>query len=203
MKRISIFVFSMVVMNSCFAADSARDVQQFINEQVQMEETIRAQAEPPSESYSAPQITTQDRSFIEQMKTRKQDMFKQAAKPVPQAIYFVSFSIPTTGLKRMIGEADRFHIPAYIRGMVGESMTSTIEAVRELVEETNRGGVNIDPQAFRTYGIESVPVLVVTCGENQFDLIGGNLRLQEALERIAKDGECREVAQELLAGGRS
>ncbi|MBK5145541.1 type-F conjugative transfer system pilin assembly protein TrbC [Budviciaceae bacterium BWR-B9] len=199
----SIFVFSMFAMSSSFAADSARDVQQFINEQVRMEETIRAQAEPPSVNYSAPQVTTQDRSFIEQMKTRKQDMFKPATKPVPQAIYFVSFSIPTAGLKRMIAEADRFHIPANIRGMVGENMTSTMEAVSELVAETNRGGVNIDPQAFRTYGIENVPVLVVTCGENQFDRIGGNLRLREALERIAKEGECHEVAERILQGVKS
>lgn len=58
-------------------------------------------------------------------------------------------------------------------------------------------GVQIDPQLFHTFGIQSVPALVVQC-ERGFDVIRGNLHIEDGLRRIANDGDCAPVAQALL-----
>lgn len=128
----------------------------------------------------------------------RQQQAAAGAKPVPQALYFVSFSIPQTGLKRLILDADRFGIPATLRGMVNNDMRQTANAVSQLVNEDQRGGVQIDPQAFRRYGINAVPALVVTCGET-YDRIAGNLALQQALTKVAESGECADTAKAILA----
>lgn len=128
----------------------------------------------------------------------RQQQAAAGAKPVPQALYFVSFSIPQTGLKRLILDADRFGIPATLRGMVNNDMRQTANAVLQLVNEDQRGGVQIDPQAFRRYGINAVPALVVTCGET-YDRIAGNLALQQALTKVAESGECADTAKAILA----
>ncbi|HGY1085465.1 TPA: type-F conjugative transfer system pilin assembly protein TrbC [Aeromonas salmonicida] len=128
----------------------------------------------------------------------RQQQAAAGAKPVPQALYFVSFSIPQTGLKRLILDADLFGIPATLRGMVNNDMRQTANAVLQLVNEDQRGGVQIDPQAFRRYGINAVPALVVTCGET-YDRIAGNLALQQALTKVAESGECAGTAKAILA----
>ena len=128
----------------------------------------------------------------------RQQQAAAGAKPVPQALYFVSFSIPQTGLKRLILDADRFGIPATLRGMVNNDMRQTANAVLQLVNEDQRGGVQIDPQAFRRYGINAVPALVVTC-DGRYDRIAGNLALREALTKVAESGDCADTARAILA----
>lgn len=119
-------------------------------------------------------------------------------KPVPHALYFVSFSIPEEGLKRMILDADSFGIPSTLRGMVNNDMRDTANAVLRLVNEDKRGGVQIDPKAFTTYGINAVPALVVTC-DGRYDRIAGNLALREALTKVAESGDCADTARAILA----
>ena len=48
-------------------------------------------------------------------------------------LYFVSFAIPETGLKRMLTEARRYDIPAVLRGMVRNDIKATADAVMSLV----------------------------------------------------------------------
>ncbi len=43
-------------------------------------------------------------------------------KPQQGAVYFVSFSIPEEGLKRMLGETRHYGIPATLRGMVNNDL---------------------------------------------------------------------------------
>ncbi|MGO0476906.1 hypothetical protein ACTMJH_23315, partial [Escherichia coli] len=47
--------------------------------------------------------------------------------------------------------------------------------------------------------IRSVPALVVFCSHG-YDIIRGNLRVGQALEKVAATGDCRQVAHDLLAG---
>ena len=129
---------------------------------------------------------------------RQRDQQTQQGKPTPQAFYFVSFSIPEEGLKRLILDADAFGIPATLRGMVKGEMRETANAVLRLVNEDKRGGVQIDPTSFGTYGINAVPALVVTCS-GQYDRIAGNLALREALTKIAESGDCADTAKAILA----
>jgi conjugal transfer pilus assembly protein TrbC len=142
-------------------------------------------------------LKPRDRQFIDDL-ARKQRA-AMGEKPATGALYFVSFSVPETGLKRMLREARVYHIPALLRGLVDNSMPVTVQAVRTLVEGGATDGVQIDPPSFARYGITAVPALVVRC-EHGFDVVRGNLQLKQALEKVRDGGDCRDVAQSLLAG---
>lgn len=201
MTRPLIFTLLGMLICPAYAADPAQTdlahAQQFIDGLI---------ANPPGNAHqqaanelgqqSSGQMNNTDNQWAQSL--ARQQQAAAGAKPVPQALYFVSFSIPQTGLKRLILDADRFGIPATLRGMVNNDMRQTANAVLQLVNEDQRGGVQIDPQAFRRYGINAVPALVVTCGET-YDRIAGNLALQQALTKVAESGECAGTAKAILA----
>ncbi|HCB3455272.1 TPA: type-F conjugative transfer system pilin assembly protein TrbC, partial [Escherichia coli] len=85
------------------------------------------------------------------------------------------------------------------RGMVNNDLKTTAEAVLSLVKDGATDGVQIDPTLFSQYGIRTVPALVVFCSQG-YDIIRGNLRVGQALEKVAATGDCRQVAHDLLAG---
>lgn len=136
-----------------------------------------------------------DNHFLDEL-VRKQQA-SQDGKPRQGALYFVSFSIPEEGLKRMLGETRHYGIPATLRGMVNNDLKTTAEAVLSLVKDGATDGVQIDPTLFSQYGIRSVPALVVFCSQG-YDIIRGNLRVGQALEKVAATGDCRQVARALL-----
>ena len=142
-------------------------------------------------------IQRSDNHFLDEL-VRKQQA-SQDGKPRQGALYFVSFSIPEEGLKRMLGETRHYGIPATLRGMVNNDLKTTAEAVLSLVKDGATDGVQIDPTLFSQYGIRSVPALVVFCSQG-YDIIRGNLRVGQALEKVAATGDCRQVAHDLLAG---
>lgn len=143
-------------------------------------------------------LSADDARFIGDLKQRQQEA--QQDKPTHGALYFVSFAIPETGLKRMLTEARRYDIPAVLRGMVRNDMKATADAVMSLVQDGSASGVAIDPTRYREYGITSVPSLVVYCQAGH-DVIRGNLRLKQALGKVAEQGDCRDEARALLAKG--
>lgn len=104
--------------------------------------------------------------------------------------YFVSFSIPEKQLVTLIREADRKKIPVYIRGLINNDMNRTAKAVLYLAQKYNIQGVLIDPPRFEHYGINIVPALVKKCGE-KFDVIYGNVAINQALSLIEAQGECK------------
>jgi conjugal transfer pilus assembly protein TrbC len=142
-------------------------------------------------------LKPRDRQFIDDLARKQREVMGE--KPATGALYFVSFSVPETGLKRMLHETRAYHIPALLRGLVDNSMPATVQAVRTLVEGGATDGVQIDPPSFARYGITAVPALVVRC-EQGFDVVRGNLQLKQALEKVRDGGDCRDVAQSLLAG---
>ncbi|MFT2793870.1 type-F conjugative transfer system pilin assembly protein TrbC, partial [Serratia sp. T13T92] len=137
-------------------------------------------------------------TFIDGLKQGQMDA--QSDKPAQGALYFVSFSIPETGLKRMLSEARRFGIPATLRGMVQNDMKTTADAIMALVKDGSTDGVAIDPTRYREFDITSVPSLVVFCPAGH-DVIRGNLRLKQALEKVVEKGDCRDEARRLLEEG--
>lgn len=63
--------------------------------------------------------------------------------------------------------------------------------------------MQIDPTLYSRYGIRSVPALVVRCKAG-FDVIQGNIRLKQALEKVVEKGivqtqpeNCWEVPDEI------
>ncbi|MGM1332294.1 type-F conjugative transfer system pilin assembly protein TrbC, partial [Klebsiella michiganensis] len=79
------------------------------------------------------------------------------------ALYFVSFSIPEEGLKRMLHETRQYGIPATLRGLINNDMKTTTDAVLQLVKDGVTDGIQIDPTLYSQYNIRSVPALVVRC----------------------------------------
>ncbi|EPA1042576.1 type-F conjugative transfer system pilin assembly protein TrbC [Enterobacter bugandensis] len=113
------------------------------------------------------------------------------------AIYFVSLVIPREGLLPMLKDARRFNIPPTLRGLLNNDMRQTASAMFELSKVDKDAGVQIDPTLFSQYNISVVPALVVTC-PGHFDVIRGSLPLQQALEKVAQEGECAATARRLL-----
>lgn len=122
------------------------------------------------------------------------------AKPAPQAVIFVSLSMPNLSLKQIINDAAAYHIPVVVRGLVDNSLKKTVTRIFELVKERNKGGILLNPLWFKRYDITAVPACVVT-EENNFDVIYGNLRLQKMLELIATNGTTKKTAQDILSKG--
>lgn len=144
-------------------------------------------------------LAQDDQGFIDRLVEKR----RQAAansEPAENALYFVSFSVPPEGLKLMLQETRRFGIPATVRGLVNNNLRETVQRVQALVQDGGADGVQIDPTAFREYGIGAVPVLVVRC-ERGLDVVRGNLRLEEGLKRIAKEGDCADRAKDMLEKG--
>ncbi|ECE3934941.1 type-F conjugative transfer system pilin assembly protein TrbC [Salmonella enterica] len=173
---------------------------QFLKQQENLSRQLREKPDHQLKAWAEQQVLENplqrsDNHFLDEL-VRKQQA-SQDGKPRQGALYFVSFSIPEEGLKRMLGETRHYGIPATLRGMVNNDLKTTAEAVLSLVKDGAADGVQIDPTLFSQYGIRSVPALVVFCSQGH-DIIRGNLRVGQALEKVATTGDCRQVAQGLL-----
>jgi len=179
------------------ALAALQDDQQFINYQLRAGDAQRSAPMPDflRSMPKQPALTGQQQSFIDGLTPSPPQATPD--KPVPTALYFVSFSMPEEGLKALIGETDRLRIPATLRGLINNDFRQTANAVLRLVGEEKRGGVQVDPTAFKTYGITAVPALVVTC-QGRYDRVAGNIAPVQALRKIAEGGECAAVAKALL-----
>lgn len=80
---------------------------------------------------------------------------------------------------------------------MNNDLRQTASAMYELSKTDNKVGVQIDPTLFSEYHITTVPALVVTC-PGHFDVIRGSLPLQQALEKVAEQGDCAATARQLL-----
>ena len=173
---------------------------QFLKQQETLSQQLREKPDTQLQAWAEQQVRANplqhsDNRFLDELVRRQQAAQKD--KPQQGAVYFVSFSIPEEGLKRMLGETRHYGIPATLRGMVNNDLKTTAEAVLSLVKDGATDGVQIDPTLFSQYGIRSVPALVVFCSQG-YDIIRGNLRVGQALEKVAATGDCRQVARTLL-----
>ncbi|EHV9142503.1 type-F conjugative transfer system pilin assembly protein TrbC [Salmonella enterica] len=132
--------------------------------------------------------------------SRQQPSAQNGEKHAFPAIYFVSLGLPREGLLPMLRDANRYGIPATLRGLVNNDMRKTAATMFELAKEDKNIGVQIDPTLYTEYHITVIPALVVTC-PGHFDVIRGSLPLRQALERVAERGDCAATARQLLKEG--
>ena len=180
-----IFVLFALTTGLFISAHASENVntpenRQFLKQQETLSQQLREKPDIQLQAWAEQQVRANplqhsDNQFLDEL-VRKQQA-AQKDKPQQGAVYFVSFSIPEEGLKRMLSETRHYGIPATLRGMVNN--------------------VQIDPTLFSQYGIRSVPALVVFCSQGH-DIIRGNLRVRQALEKVATAGDCRQVARALL-----
>jgi conjugal transfer pilus assembly protein TrbC len=127
------------------------------------------------------------------------DMMAKVSLPQgPQLIAFATLSMPKPSLDRLIDDAARHGVTVLIRGMVEGSIPKTAERVQKLMEK-RQVAWNIDPEAFKRYGIANVPAYVfiragaeasTTCGDMQcfansdFMKLSGDVPLSYALDQF-------------------
>ena len=143
---------------------------------------------------------------------------KQGPQAAPDAILFVSFSMPESLLLGLADQAAQFDIPVVIKGLVNNDFKQTVATFSRLSHEAqkqhlNFKGVSIDPVWFTQFNITAVPALVVSyrptnclassiCANQPFDVVYGNTQLKKGLELIAARGEeASLVAKKILEQG--
>jgi type-F conjugative transfer system pilin assembly protein TrbC len=116
--------------------------------------------------------------------------------------------MPDTLIKQYIVEAEKYGAKVAIIGLIDNDFALTKARIGEIVGESNRGGVIIDPNLFTTYKVESVPAILLTadnypcqsteCIADKFDIMYGAVHLQYALEAFQNEGDLRDVAANKL-----
>ncbi len=110
---------------------------------------------------------------------------------------FMSFCAPLETWKDLSAQLEMTDGIFLVRGLPGDSFERLAEKIVELRMEGVSAPIDIDPERFEKYGIESVPAFVLEEG-GQSDRIHGNLRLDAALREILEKGDTRQRAKELL-----
>ncbi|EEN5143102.1 type-F conjugative transfer system pilin assembly protein TrbC [Salmonella enterica subsp. enterica serovar Oranienburg] len=195
-------VLIMTLSGSVWASDAVNTAEnrQFLKQQETLSQQLRDRPDTQLKTWAEQQVQgnplqQSDRHYLDSLVRKQQS--SQTEKPASGAVYFVSFSIPEEGLKRMLGETRRYGIPATLRGMLNNDLKATANAVLSLVKDGATDGVQIDPTLFSKYDIRSVPSLVVYCSQG-YDVVRGNLRIKQALEKVSTAGDCRQAAGEIL-----
>ncbi len=107
-------------------------------------------------------------------------------------IIFVSSSMPVVSLKALFWQAQRAGIPLVFRGLIDNSFVKT----KSFFEEQQING-EIDPNLFSEYHVSEVPAFVIREGKT-FDVLQGNISLEDALTLFKKKGELKDKATHLL-----
>ena len=143
----------------------------------------------------------------EQLKKLDRHRPQSSAVQTPQVIVFASLGMPRTSLHQLVMQADQYQVPVVIRGVLPEGFKATVNTIHKALANENqipngdnqpvRGGIAIDPNWFRTFGIKQVPAFVVVkegacseqghCSSYDFDVLYGNIPLPSALEIIATE----------------
>ncbi|MEJ0230804.1 type-F conjugative transfer system pilin assembly protein TrbC (plasmid) [Klebsiella michiganensis] len=201
MKLINLFMVMLLLTGRAVLADSSPVTdREWLKQQEDLSEKLRLNPDRQLQQELEAQIkrnplNRSDSQFIDDLLS-KQKVSNQE-KPAEGAIYFVSFSIPEEGLKQMLHETRQFGIPATLRGLVNNDMKTTADAVMQLVKDGVTDGMQIDPTLYAQYNIRSVPALVVRC-QAGYDVVRGNIRVKQALEKVAETGDCAQTARQML-----
>jgi len=114
----------------------------------------------------------------------------QVASTENETAYFLSSSLPDKELALLMKAAEARNIPVYFRGLINDNMDQTAKYMLNLITTYKVRGIQIDPVRFERYGVKQVPALVRKCGDH-FDIVYGNVALNQALDIINQRGECR------------
>ncbi|HDX8756647.1 TPA: type-F conjugative transfer system pilin assembly protein TrbC [Klebsiella michiganensis] len=196
----AMIVMALLTMKVCGAVGPTTEDRAWLKQQEDLSEKLRLNPDRQLQQELEAQIkrnplNRSDSQFIDDLLSKQKASNQE--KPAEGAIYFVSFSIPEEGLKRMLHETRQFGIPATLRGLVNNDMKTTADAVMQLVKDGVTDGMQIDPTLYAQYNIRSVPALVVRC-QAGYDVVRGNIRVKQALEKVAETGDCAQTARQML-----
>jgi conjugal transfer pilus assembly protein TrbC len=103
---------------------------------------------------------------------------------------FVSFSMPNDLIEAVFKDASHHNVPVYLNGLIDDDMRKTLSRIFEYSQKYPNLSVQIDPFAFEKYQIDRVPALVVEKG-NQFDVLYGNVTIEDGLLWLKRKGDVR------------
>tara|TARA_B110000091_G_C13434543_1_gene317455 strand:+ start:148 stop:534 length:387 start_codon:yes stop_codon:yes gene_type:complete len=112
------------------------------------------------------------------------------AHNVANAKVFISFSMPDELLNQVAVESVKLKVPLILNGLYKNSMRKTLNKIFDITKKNKGVSIQIDPVAFKKYSIMQVPSVVVEDG-NKFDVITGNIKIEQALEYISEKGETK------------
>ncbi len=146
-KTFALFALTAGMHITVHASDNVNtpENRQFLKQQENLSRQLREKPDHQLKAWAEKQVLENplqrsDNNFLDEL-VRKQQA-SQDGKPRQGALYFVSFSIPEEGLKRMLGETRHYGIPATLRGMVNNDLKTTAEAVLSLVKDGATDGVS-------------------------------------------------------------
>jgi len=148
-------------------------------------------------------------NFKEMMKMKgfDRDLRESVLKPRPVLQIFVSSSMQKPLLKAYAKEASRYGGVLVFRGLPQGSFLKLTDLVMSISDEQNTAPMQIDDEAFTSFGIKTVPTIVLSKPLSMFseqtllgnfDKVAGNITIKAALEIFARQGELAASARELL-----
>lgn len=131
----------------------------------------------------------------------------------PSILIFASLKMPSVSLKQLLYQANHYHLPVVIRGVLPGGFTQTVDVVQSLVAPSNvkkpLGGVAINPIWFKQFNIKQVPAFVVMkegacqgkppCDTDNYDVVYGNVSVFDALNTIGQRGQYADIANRVIA----
>ena len=120
-------------------------------------------------------------------------------------LIFASLGMPEASLRALVKQADQVGAPVIIQGLYKNSFKLTADKIFTLVKPEKeggkyQGGIVIDPNWFKMYGITKVPAFVITnqfnpclggkdCKVADYDILTGNISVQDALTVFKRKGQ--------------
>jgi conjugal transfer pilus assembly protein TrbC len=127
----------------------------------------------------------------------------------PGVVYVaVSLSMPRSSLRQLARDAHTAGAVLVIRGLVDNSFIKTQRLLKEVFVEGEEAGLVIDPRVFQQFKVNEVPAVIAAPKEVQscedgldcvrtdvpYDVVRGNISLQQALTLLAQKGEAAPAA---------
>lgn len=123
----------------------------------------------------------------------------------------VSLSMPDSKIKSLMGEAAKVGANIVLRGAIDNDIGKTVERIRQMSDENQTGGIQIDPTLFRRFKVNKVPTFILplepvkTCDENGCEVpehikAHGTASLLYFLEKASRLGgpKAKETAESWL-----
>ena len=121
------------------------------------------------------------------------------ALPQAQLLVLVSFSMPKEALQNLAQQADKAGAVLVLRGLVEDSLDKTAKAIQAVVGSGTDTTFQVNPNVFRTYGVQDVPSFVIakppanadsdsTCEPGtDYVAVRGDVTLEYALRKLGEN----------------
>lgn len=180
-----------------------QDARQFESEVLQLQEESIKKVESLLED-------SEFQEFVADLQDKLPEIQRsKASHQKGEILIFVSFSLGEKALLNLAIDAKRYGGTLVLRGFIKGSFKKTTQALQKIITKTGQGFI-VDPELYALFGVQSAPTFILTkpfqvnASERNstpfHDRIQGDISLRFALERFAKEGDLKEVAQTFLEG---